>query len=91
MVTAIVLIRAERGAINTVAQQLSDLAGVSEVYSISGRFDLAAIIRVKSNEELAELATNQMVKVKGIISTETMLAFQCFSKHDLESMFSVGD
>ena len=90
MVTAIVLIKAERKSINELAQKLFKMSGISEVYSVSGRFDLAAIIRVSDNEKLADLVTNHMLKLKGIINTETMLAFRTYSRHDLERMFTIG-
>ncbi|MFN8492733.1 MAG: Lrp/AsnC ligand binding domain-containing protein [Caldilineaceae bacterium] len=90
MVTTIVLINVEHGRINEVAEQLADLEGVSEVYSVGGRFDLVVVIRVKTNEQMADLVTNQMLKVDGIQKSETLIAFRAFSRHDLESMFSVG-
>lgn len=90
MVTAFVFITTERNQINEVAEKLADIEGVSEVYSISGRFDLIAMVRVEENDELAELVTNHMVKVEGIRDTETHIAFRAFSRHDLERMFSIG-
>ena len=90
MVNAIVLLKAERDKVNEVAKALVDLKGVSEVYSVSGRYDLVAIIRVKDNDRLAETVTNEMRKVSGILGTETMLAFQAYSHHDLDGMFSIG-
>lgn len=90
MVTSIILINAERNKINEVAEKLQEIAGVSEVYSVSGKYDLVAIIRVKTNEELADLVTKKMLAMEGIAKTETMLAFQAFSRHDLEAMFAVG-
>jgi len=90
MVTSILLINAERMKINDVAQQLADIKGISEVYSVSGRYDIIAIARVKTNDDLAELVTNELIKIKSIIKTETNLAFKTVSKHDLEAMFSIG-
>ncbi len=90
MVSAIVLLNVERGAINEVATELAEMPGISEVFSVGGRYDLVAIIRVKSNEELADLVTNHMLKVDMITSSETMLAFKVHSRHDLEQMFSIG-
>jgi DNA-binding Lrp family transcriptional regulator len=90
MVSAVVLLNAERGRINEVAETLAEMAGVSEVYSVGGRYDLVAIIRVKENDDLAELVTNHMLKAEGIADSETLIAFRVFSRHDLESMFSVG-
>ncbi len=90
VITAIVLLKAETDLINEVAEQIIGIEGVSEVYSIAGRFDLVAIIRVKDNEGLAEVVTSHMLKVKGIINSETLIAFRVFSKYDLEKMFSIG-
>lgn len=90
MVTAIVLLNVERDRVNEVASRLADLRGVSEVYSVAGRYDLAAILRVRDNEMLADLVTNRMLKIEGITRSETLIAFRVYSRHDLESIFSVG-
>jgi len=90
MVTSIILINAERTKINEVAEKLQEIAGISEVYSVSGKYDLVDIIRVKTNDDLADLVTNKMLAIDGIAKTETMLAFQAYSRHDLEAMFAVG-
>ena len=90
MVTAMVLLNVERGKINEVGEQLAALRGVTEVYSVAGRFDLAAVIRVKDNEKLAALVTEHMLHVDGITNSETLIAFRVYSRHDLESMFSIG-
>lgn len=90
MVTALVLLPVAREKVNTVAETLADMEGITEVYSVAGRYDLAVIIRVKDNEQMAELVTNHMLKVQGIITSETLMAFQVHSRHDLESMFSIG-
>ncbi len=90
MVTAVVLMKVVRQQINEVAQKLVELKGVAEVYSVGGRYDLVAMIRVASNEKLADLITNQMRNLTGIEETETLIAFQAFSKHDLENIFAIG-
>ena len=90
MVNAIVLLNAERNKVNDVAEALADMKGISEVYSVSGRYDLVAIIRVKNNDDLADTVTNHMRKLHGILNTETLLAFQAYSRHDLDGMFSIG-
>ena len=90
MVNSIVLLRVGRGLINQVAQQLAELNGVAEVYSVGGQYDLVAILRVADNEALADLVTEHMLKVEGITFSETLIAFRAFSRHDLESMFSIG-
>ncbi len=90
MVTGFVFLNVERTKILTVAEQAAEIEGISEVYSVGGRFDLIAIIRVKNNDELADIVTGHLLKVDGIVSSETMIAFRVHSRHDLERMFSIG-
>lgn len=90
MVTSIVLMNVERGRVQEVAEKLAAIQGVSEVYSVGGRYDLVALLRVKENEDLADLVTHQIAAVEGIRQTETLIAFRAFSRHDLEAMFSLG-
>ena len=90
MVSAIVLIDCEKEAVNQTAEALAEMPGISEVYSVAGRVDLVAVIRVQNNEELANIVTKHMRAIPGITHTETLIAFQVFSRHDLERMFSIG-
>jgi DNA-binding Lrp family transcriptional regulator len=90
MVTAIVLINARRDMINETAQSLVGLNGVSEVYSVAGPYDLVALIRVRQSDHLADIVTNEMLKLEGIEQTVTLIAFKAYSRHDLERMFSIG-
>ncbi len=90
MVSSVVLLNVAHGRINEVAERLADLDGISEVYSVAGRYDLVAIVRVADNEGLARLVTEQMLHIDGIVNSETLIAFRVFSRHDLESMFSLG-
>ena len=90
MVTALVLLKVARDKVNSVAETLADMEGITEVYSVAGRYDLTVIIRVKDNDQLAELVTNHMLRVEGILKSETLVAFRVHSRHDLESMFSIG-
>ena len=90
MVTSIILINAERSKINETAEELAAIEGVSEVYSVSGNYDLIAVLRVPSNEVLSELVTKKLLKLSAILKTETMLAFKAYSRHDLEAMFAIG-
>lgn len=90
MVTSFILLNVERTKINEVAGQLVEIKGISEVYSVSGKYDLIAIVRVPSNDDLATLVTENIRDLESILKTETMLAFKTFSPHDLEAMFAVG-
>jgi DNA-binding Lrp family transcriptional regulator len=64
--------------------------GVAEAYSVTGEWDFAAILRVREQAELAELVTQRLSQIEGIAETTTMVAFEVFSRHDLEAMFSIG-
>ena len=90
MVTAIILMNVKRNRIKEVAEELAGIEGISEVYSVGGRYDLVAVIRVSQNEELAELVTETIRGYEDITSTETLIAFRAYSRHDLEQMFSIG-
>jgi DNA-binding Lrp family transcriptional regulator len=89
MVTSIILLNIKRNKVNEVAEHLISMTGISEVYSVTGKYDLVAIVRVRTNDELSELVTGKIVKVDGVKKTDTMLAFKAYSKHDLDAMFSV--
>jgi DNA-binding Lrp family transcriptional regulator len=89
MITSIVLINVERSKINETAEQIAGIAGISEVYSVTGSYDLVAIARVRTNDELSELITNNLVKIDSVTKTNTMMAFRAYSKHDLDAMFSI--
>jgi len=89
MVTAIILCNVDRRRINEVAEQLAGMQEMSEVFSVSGSYDLVAIARVRSNDDLAALVTGHLLKIEGIKKTDTMLAFKAYSRHDLEAMFAL--
>jgi DNA-binding Lrp family transcriptional regulator len=87
---AIVLIEAEREAISTLGGELADVEGVAEAYSVTGEWDFVAMLRVRNPEEVAEVVTGRFAGLAGIKRTHTMVAFEVFSKHDLEALFSIG-
>ncbi len=91
MTHAVVLIEAERDALSTLGGALADLQGVAEAYSVTGEWDFVAIVRVPHHEELAEVVTMEVGALPGVARTQTMVAFAVFSRHDLESMFSIGE
>lgn len=90
MVNAIVLLNVEPRLVNDVAQALVNIDHVSEVYSVGGRFDIVAIIRGQNNEVISDIVTNKLLNVQGIRSSETLIAFKAYSRHDLERLFSIG-
>ncbi|HLA92487.1 MAG TPA: Lrp/AsnC ligand binding domain-containing protein [Actinomycetota bacterium] len=89
-VHAVVLIQCEIDEIPEAAKAIAEIEGVSEVYSVAGEFDLVAIVRVADHEALATVIPGGISKVEGVARTETLIAFQVYSKHDLERLFSLG-
>lgn len=87
---AVVLISAERDVLAKLGGTIADVEGVAEVYSVTGEWDFVAIVRVLEPEELASVVTERLARVSGIARTYTMVAFEAFSRHDLEAMFSIG-
>lgn len=90
MVHAVVLVQCVIDVIPEAAQAIAGLEGVSEVYSVAGEFDLVAIVLVANHDDLARVIPGGIAKVDGVMRTETLIAFQVYSKHDLEQMFSIG-
>jgi DNA-binding Lrp family transcriptional regulator len=90
MITAIVMISTESDKIPEVAAAIAELDGVSEVYSVAGDVDLIAIVRVREFDTIAEIIAGRLSKVAGVLHTDTHVAFRAYSRHDLESTFSIG-
>lgn len=90
MVTALVLLSVQREKTNIVAEKITAIKGVTEVYSVAGKYDLAVIVRVRENEDLASVVTDQIRGIEGIERSETLIAFRVYSRYDLEMAFSLG-
>ncbi|HEY2041989.1 MAG TPA: Lrp/AsnC ligand binding domain-containing protein [Jatrophihabitans sp.] len=90
MITSIVLIRVDANRIPEVAQEIADIDGVSEVYSVAGDSDLIAIVRVREFDQIAEVIAGRLSKVAGVLHTDTHVAFRAYSRHDLDAAFSIG-
>ena len=90
MVHAFVLIDAKPARIADLAGELADVDGVAEVYSVAGEADLVAIVRVRRHDELADVVTRRISELEGITNTRTLVAFQAYSRRDLEAMWDLG-
>jgi len=90
MVTAIVMIKAETNRIPDLANQIAEMTGVQEVFSVAGRYDLVAIVKVARNDDLADVISDRMRHLEGIVESETMIAFRAYSKKELEAGFELG-
>jgi DNA-binding Lrp family transcriptional regulator len=90
MITAIVFVNADVARIPEVAEAIAALDGVSEVYSVTGQIDLICMVRVRAHDDVATVVADKLNKIDGVMETETHIAFRAYSKHDLESAFSLG-
>jgi DNA-binding Lrp family transcriptional regulator len=90
MTHAVVLVKGEREALAELGGRLAEIEGVAEAYSVTGEWDFVAILRLREHDQLADVATGQLARLPGIADTYTMVAFEVFSQHDLEAMFSIG-
>ena len=90
MTHAIVLINAERDYLTRLGGHLAEVEGVAEAYSVTGEWDFVAILRAPEDQDLATVVTERLAKLPGIAKTLTLVAFEAYSKHDLEAMFDLG-
>ena len=90
MVTAIVMVSVETDKIPEVAEQIAELDGVSEVYSVAGDAGLIAIVRVREFDQIAETIAGRLSKLPGVVDTDTHIAFRAYSRHDLDAAFDIG-
>jgi DNA-binding Lrp family transcriptional regulator len=90
MVHAFVLIDAEPVRVADLAIELAEVDGVSEVYSVAGHADIVAVVRVRQHEQLAQVVTRGISQLPGILDTRTLIAFQAYSRHDLEAIWDIG-
>lgn len=91
MVTAFIMINAERPRIAPASQEILNIKGIAEVYSVAGEYDLVAIARVRKNEELAKLVTEDLIKIEGLTRTQTLISFRQYSNFELDRIFSLGN
>ncbi len=90
VVTAIVLVKTDVARIPETAEAISQLPEVTEVYSVTGEFDLVAMVRVRTHDQLSDVIPGTLNKLSGVTHTETHIAFRTYSRHDLEAAFSLG-
>ncbi len=90
MIAAIVLINVERGMVKETAERLLAIANVAEVYSVTGEYDLVAIVRVADYEDMADVVTTEIVKIASITKTHTLMSFKYYSRADLQQAWDIG-
>jgi DNA-binding Lrp family transcriptional regulator len=90
MVTTVVLATCDIHRVPETAQAVADIDAVSEVYSVAGDYDLVIMVRVRNHDDLAQVVTESIGRIEGIQRTQTLVAFKVYSRHDVESLFSLG-
>ena len=90
LLTAFILVKSTREGLLRLGTELAGVDGVAEVYTVTGEWDFVAIVRVREQEDLSKVVIQQLTRIDGIERTQTMVAFQQFSAHDLEAMFGLG-
>ncbi len=82
MPTALVLLKTDRKKVTVTAERLLELPDVSEVYSVSGRYDLLVVIKCDTLDRIECVITDHLLKTDGILDSETMFAFRSYDKRE---------
>jgi DNA-binding Lrp family transcriptional regulator len=82
MPTAIVLLKIDHRKVTGTAEKLLDIRDISEVYSVSGRYDLLVVIKCESLDKMEYVITDQLLKTDGIVDSETLFAFRSLDKRE---------
>ena len=78
MKAAFVMVKCELGRLEEVANAVMEIDGVSEVHSVTGKWDLLVKVFAPGYEAFGELVPAQIQKVPGVRDTQTLLAFRAF-------------
>lgn len=89
MIAAVVLIRAAPGDIPTLARRIASIEGIAEVYSVSGEWDLVAIVRVREYEDVARVVTQEIAQLEGLQRTYTLTAFRVYSRQEMDAAWDM--
>ena len=90
MITAFVLIRPRGNRVQALGEAIAELPQVAEVYSVTGPYDLVALVRLKDVEELDDVVTQGILSLEGVERTETLLAFRAYPRRRLDQGFALG-
>ena len=90
MITAIVSIVTTPQRIPEAAQEIVEIDGVEQVFSVTGDVDLIAMVKVRQHEDLAVVIADRISKVEGVLDTTTTIAFTTYSSRDLDAAFDLG-
>ncbi len=63
---------------------------MKEVYSVTGDYDLVAMVHVAQYDDLADVVSRHMLHITHITKTHTLMAFKCYSRDDLQQAWDLG-
>jgi DNA-binding Lrp family transcriptional regulator len=89
-VTAFVMVKTEGRRASEVARRVAEIEGVAEVYSVTGDYDLIAILHVPEYERIAEIVPDKIGMLEGITHTTTIMAFRSYTKSELDVAWDIG-
>lgn len=84
MITAFVFVETTSPAeVVPLGSAIAGIEGVYECYSVTGQYDLVAVLRVRTHEDIAHVVTERIAALPGIRSTTTTIAFRAYGEQDL--------
>lgn len=79
MQTIFVQVKTELGQAYEVADRVIEAEGVSEVYSISGHYDLMLKCHLDDGIDLGHFVTHEIQTIEGVKDTFTLIAYKAFT------------
>ena len=80
MQTIFVMVKCDLGRAYQVADEVvQEVEEVSEVYSISGEWDLLLKAYLEETDDIGHFVTQKLQKLKGIKDTFTLVTFNAFT------------
>ncbi len=73
MAKAFVLVETAVGKTKEVMAEISGAAGISEVYTVTGPYDIIAVIEKETLSDIGDLVTTDIHGIKGVARTVTCL------------------
>ncbi|MEE8358597.1 MAG: Lrp/AsnC family transcriptional regulator [Candidatus Hydrothermarchaeales archaeon] len=75
-ITAILMIKCEIGKAPEIANRLSQVEDIREVYTTVGEYDIIAKIRTDNMDSLKEITEKELMDIKGLNEVRTSIVFE---------------
>ena len=79
MQTIFIMVKCELGETYKVADEAVQTEQVSEVYSVSGQYDLLMKCYLDDSQDVGQFITDKVQTISGIRDTFTLITFKAFS------------